>query len=520
MIVSCEYCATRFKFNEQRIKPKGIKVHCSRCRRTFVLKHPDAPVVPAEPAQDAPDLATQAELPSPVVDATGADSAALPDPESFEDDPLADVPGFDPDDLPSPVNVAASEEEKALEALARDDQLDSGVAEALDRFGASPFDASEGEEEATGEDVAESADLSADPDFFDAAGLSDNEAGDETGEETNDDQAADETAEPTQDATEGDGETDLPSLEGDDATGDDSFGKPVDFDWDQVSFSKGKEAASAGAEETDAESEADGEDNTSLLTEPTAHEKEAPPSLASVEADSAKAFETDSLELDLTNVSSRPALVKPAPAAVATAAAKARPAPALDSSRREAPATPRKAKAVVVPPLRMRARPERAALSLPGISGLILSIGLGLVAAGAGAILAYTPSRGGAELVRPAGSAAGSTSLLVEDTRSITVERLQGPSLYLVTGKARWKGPSQALAYLEGVITDDAGKILERRPARLGELPNWKTIEAVDPDLFAPKTPLPADGETPFSLLFAPDPTWRGEVHFELRTGK
>ncbi|MDP3938651.1 MAG: zinc-ribbon domain-containing protein [Deltaproteobacteria bacterium] len=498
MIVSCEYCATRFKFDEQRIKPKGIKVHCSRCRRTFVLKHPDTPVAPAETEQVAPDLATQAELPSPVVDTAGADSAALSDPEVFEDDPLADVPGFDPDDLPSSVNDAAAEEEKALEALARDDQLDAGVAQALDRFGAPPFDAGEGEEEAAGEDVAESADLSADADLFDAAGLTDDEAG----EETNDDQA------------------DLPSLEGEAAKGDDSFGTPVEFDWDQVSFSKGKEAASAGAEESETEPAVDGEDDTSFFTEPTVHEKQAPPSLASVEADSAKAFETESLELDLRNVSSRPGLVKPAPAPVAPAAAKARPAPAVDSSRRDAAATPKKAKAVVVPPLRMRARPERAALALPGISGLILSIGLGLVAAGAGAILAYTPSRGGAELVRPAGGAAGSTALLVEDTRSITVDRLQGPSLYLVTGKARWKGPSQALAYLEGVITDDAGKILERRPARLGELPNWKTIEAVDPDLFAPHTPLPADGETPFSLLFAPDPTWRGEVHFELRTGE
>ncbi|MFQ5457414.1 MAG: zinc-ribbon domain-containing protein, partial [Myxococcota bacterium] len=130
MIVTCEGCKARFKFDETRIKPQGIKVHCSKCRHTFVLK-------PVARAADPPVIRTGPPE-KPLAPAPGAPASALagdgaaPDPP---DDPLADVPGFEPESRPGP--SPEEEEKKALAGLAQDERVDASVGEALGLFQAS-----------------------------------------------------------------------------------------------------------------------------------------------------------------------------------------------------------------------------------------------------------------------------------------------------------------------------------------------------------------------------------------------
>lgn len=529
MIVTCENCATRFKFDEQRIKPQGIKVHCSRCRRTFLLMPPAGAAPPAtgerarpepekRPVQEEQSAPAVEKTPAPVETAThdtaqpplkAPDSAMVEFPE-LEDDPLADVPGFDPDAAPPAAARNASEEEKALEALTRDEQQESSVAAALDRFGAS-FDepGGEGPEIAARESAEDGPSPPRELDPFDIAGLQDG-----FGE---DDAAGGAGAE--------DGEFGADAFGGGE-TGE-SAGAPEDFDWEGVSFAKEREPLDLGSAETAEGPAEEGADGDDTFIESNAYDSSEPPAVEPNRADVAAAVpqrapEPDSLELDLSSVARRPA---PAPAAPAMPAARpaaraAAPAPAVESTRRESAAGPKKTKAVAIPPVRARARPERAVLAVPKLAGLLFSLSLGLLAAGAGAILAYAPYRGGTHIVRPAGEGGGRAPLVIANARGVTIDRLEGASVYLVTGTARWEGPSDGTAYLEGIITDPSGKVLERRPARLGDLPGWKTLAAADPDRYAPAEPLPAKGETRFSMLFTPAPTWRGEVRFELRRGR
>lgn len=526
MVVTCENCATRFKFDERRIKPQGIKVHCSRCRRTFVLMPPAGAKVAAETPPPA-RTETRAEAPvpakaSPPDSLPALESEVYPESDLPEDDPLADVPGFDPDEQRLPARSAVSEEEKALEALTRDEELESGVSDALDRFGVSFPGGSGGDDslDPDGGDAVESAegfdgDGAAEGSDLDLSDPSD--LGAETGIEE----------QPGDESRDG-GDIDLPPLEGDESEV--GGGAPEDFDWDRVSFSKEREALDVGAVESEG---AAGDGDEESFIESTAHEGVADSDAGAGSGEATKAAspvfpEEESLELDLPGaaaqripVSSPPAAqATPAPASGAALDLASGPAAAPERAGAEKPAAARKAKPVAVPPLRLRTRPDRASLAVPRLPGLVLSIGLFLAAAGAGAILTLAPGGGGSQMARPAGEATGRTALVIEGARGVTIDRLQGGSLYLVTGTARWKQPPERSSFLEGVITDAAGKVLERRPARLGEITEWKTLEGVDPDLFTPVTPLPRDGKTPFSLLFAPAPTWRGEVRFEVRTGR
>jgi predicted Zn finger-like uncharacterized protein len=38
MIIQCEQCKTRFKLDESRVKEAGVKVRCSKCKHTFIVK--------------------------------------------------------------------------------------------------------------------------------------------------------------------------------------------------------------------------------------------------------------------------------------------------------------------------------------------------------------------------------------------------------------------------------------------------------------------------------------------------
>ncbi len=53
MIVKCEACGTRYRLDDERVKPGGVKVRCSRCGHVFTL-YPEVPKVEAPPVEEAP----------------------------------------------------------------------------------------------------------------------------------------------------------------------------------------------------------------------------------------------------------------------------------------------------------------------------------------------------------------------------------------------------------------------------------------------------------------------------------
>ena len=45
MIITCEQCQARFRMADEKLKPGGTKVRCSKCRHVFT-------VMPPEPAEE------------------------------------------------------------------------------------------------------------------------------------------------------------------------------------------------------------------------------------------------------------------------------------------------------------------------------------------------------------------------------------------------------------------------------------------------------------------------------------
>lgn len=72
MIVQCEACQTRFRLADEKIKPGGTKVRCSKCKEIFTVNPP-----PAEPAEETVDYGSFNM--EPVVEETPA-AAATPEP--------------------------------------------------------------------------------------------------------------------------------------------------------------------------------------------------------------------------------------------------------------------------------------------------------------------------------------------------------------------------------------------------------------------------------------------------------
>ena len=103
MIIQCEQCKTRFKLDDSRVKETGVKVRCSKCKHTFIVKkevseeEPDFDFIlqsfEASPADEKPDngssvsaLATappssQGDEDTGMVEGAESDSEAYKDPE-------------------------------------------------------------------------------------------------------------------------------------------------------------------------------------------------------------------------------------------------------------------------------------------------------------------------------------------------------------------------------------------------------------------------------------------------------
>ncbi len=53
MIIQCEACQTRFRLADDKLKPGGVKVRCSRCGEIFAVPGPSSPTAPPEPVRPA-----------------------------------------------------------------------------------------------------------------------------------------------------------------------------------------------------------------------------------------------------------------------------------------------------------------------------------------------------------------------------------------------------------------------------------------------------------------------------------
>jgi hypothetical protein len=168
---------------------------------------------------------------------------------------------------------------------------------------------------------------------------------------------------------------------------------------------------------------------------------------------------------------------------------------------------------------RSRIRLERNKLALPAAVSLLVFIVLGVPVALVSAFTLFLPSTEPAVQARPVGEAQPEAQLSIANAKGLLLEGADTGEVYLVTGEAGWDGAVGTPYLLEGVLVDPQGRVLQRRSARIGPVPNWEAVRTADPALFAGGTHLPQGGESSFAILFDPDPIWRATLRFELRAG-
>jgi predicted Zn finger-like uncharacterized protein len=512
MIVVCENCKARFKFDERRLKPAGIKVHCSKCKHNFHLKPPSPP---AEPSQEAAPPSLEWLRDSPRVDAVPSREEAVPPeaeptqaapPEAAPAEPAppaptlpeapppdADIfsssePGVFPDEAPAGAPRQAVDPAVAAEAEA----AEAGEPGARPAEGGSARGLQEAWEEEAADPVA-----AVQPETPDPPG-----AGEPQPEEERHGmgEAASEA---------------VPDLQDEDGDG---------FDWEHISFAeRGSKPAATMRPRTSSDmfGGSDDEEKLELAVErrrPRSRGRSKEPASTSEPRDRARDSAGATLQLDLSKTADR--RERPAEAGAIPEEAAAASAPAkVSRASLKAGAPQRRYVTQGVQPVGSRIRLQRKQLTLPRTASLAASGLLALTVAVISAFTLYASTPRIADKARPVGEAHPQADLAIDGAAGRTVERLDGGGLFVVTGKARWKGTVDASYHLEGVLVDSDGRILQRRAARLGSMPNWEVIEKADPLRFAGHAPLPPRGETAFTILFTPDSHWRATVRFELRAG-
>ncbi len=96
MVIQCSQCQTRFKVADEKVKPEGIKVRCSKCKHIFTVT-PASEVEPEFPEAAAPAVAP-APAPQPEADFSSGDAdegfAPPPGPEADSTDSEGDLGQF------------------------------------------------------------------------------------------------------------------------------------------------------------------------------------------------------------------------------------------------------------------------------------------------------------------------------------------------------------------------------------------------------------------------------------------
>ncbi|MDF1563699.1 MAG: zinc-ribbon domain-containing protein, partial [Deltaproteobacteria bacterium] len=63
MIIQCDKCKARFKLADDKISPKGVRVRCTKCEHTFVVRRAiEEQEVEVDPERAAAEAAAEAEL--------------------------------------------------------------------------------------------------------------------------------------------------------------------------------------------------------------------------------------------------------------------------------------------------------------------------------------------------------------------------------------------------------------------------------------------------------------------------
>ena len=116
MIVQCQACQTRFRLADEKIKPGGIKVRCSKCKEIFSVTLPEP-----EPVEESVDFGSFNM--EPVAEETPDEASAAadnpeeessePQEESFE--PEEESAAADPGDTPEPADEPQGDESPADE---------------------------------------------------------------------------------------------------------------------------------------------------------------------------------------------------------------------------------------------------------------------------------------------------------------------------------------------------------------------------------------------------------------------
>lgn len=178
MILQCSKCKTRFRLDDSKLKPGGVKVRCSKCRNVFVAggeappeesefdailsglgaapsanpPAPEAPFeapLPKETQTQATDAVVTGFVPPEVPTAEPAEEPAPASPDfgfSFADAGFSEeIPVPDAVGHPAESEVAPAESESAPAEEVRHEPSASGPAEGID-FGAFSFDEAPAEE--------------------------------------------------------------------------------------------------------------------------------------------------------------------------------------------------------------------------------------------------------------------------------------------------------------------------------------------------------------------------------------
>jgi len=251
MVIQCSSCNTRFKLADDKMKPGGVKVRCSKCKEVFTVMPPEEEAAPApapEEEQPAPTDGGGAE------ESSGADWSDMADDTSSAEEESSDELSFGIDedsfgDLPSDTEAetGGSSTESFTFGAAPDEQGDDNLSfdENSTESGTDElsFD-SPAEEESSELSFDEPTDEAAGGISFDdatEASASDDEFGfdEPVGEGTQDEISFDDTPANGSDVSEDDFGFDEPVGEGaqdefsfDDSPAEESTDEGLDFDWD------------------------------------------------------------------------------------------------------------------------------------------------------------------------------------------------------------------------------------------------------------------------------------------------
>jgi len=88
MVIQCSACDTRFKIADDKLKPGGVKVRCSKCQEVFT-------VMPPEEEEPAFDMAETPAVPEPAADEGGWSDLSASFDNDADAEPASDEGGWD-----------------------------------------------------------------------------------------------------------------------------------------------------------------------------------------------------------------------------------------------------------------------------------------------------------------------------------------------------------------------------------------------------------------------------------------